>query len=77
MRKGKEDGIHQNANLRGVEPRQCERLHKDMFFLLYIFWHVQIMKNHGFCCNFSSVNVCGLKNLLHLFIRYTIYHFLY
>ena len=45
--------------------------HMDMFFLLYIFWHAQIMKNHIFCYNFSCVNVCeiGIRHLLHLFIR--------
>ena len=49
------------------------------FFLLYIFCHIQIMKNDVFCYNFSCVNVCVLKicHLLHLFIRYTMYHFLY
>ena len=27
----------------------------DMFFLLNIFWHGQIMKNHVFCYNFSCM----------------------
>ena len=49
------------------------------FFWLHIFGHVQIMKNQVFCSNFSCVNICeiGLCHLLHLFIRYTIYHFLH
>ena len=53
---------------------------RTCFFLwLYIFWHVQIMKNHVFCYNFSCMNVCELRicHLLHLFVRYTMYHLLY
>ena len=50
---------------------------KDMFFLLYMFWYVQIMKNHVFCWIFFCVNVCEIRlfHLLHLFIRYTMYLF--
>ena len=33
---GGEDGVHQNANVRGVEPRQCEHSHKDVFLLLFM-----------------------------------------
>ena len=29
----------------------------NMFFRLYIFGHVQIMKNHAVCYTFSCVNV--------------------
>ena len=49
------------------------------FFIVYIFWHTQIMKNHVFCYNSSCVNVCEIRisHLLHLFIRYKMYHFLY
>ena len=56
-----------------------KHVYLDIFFLWYIFWHVQIMKNHVFCYNFSCVNVCeiGIYHLLHLFIRYTMYLFLY
>ena len=32
-----------------------------MLFLLYIFWDVQIIKNHVFCCNFSCLNVCEIR----------------
>ena len=48
-------------------------------FLFYIFWHVQIMKNHVFCYTFSCVNVCELQmcHLFHLFIRYLMYCILY
>ena len=49
------------------------------FFLLYIFCHIQIMKNDVFCYNISCVNVSEIRifHLLHLFIRYTKYQYLY
>ena len=53
------------------------RYFRTCFFSLYIFW--QIMKNHVFCYSFSCVTDCETRlcHLLNLFIRYTMYHFLY
>ena len=66
-------------NLKLVDVMHILEQIGDFFFLLYIFWHVQIMKNHVLSYNFSCVNVCEIRicYLLHLFIRYTMCHFLY
>ena len=49
-----------------------------LLFSLYIFWQVQIIKNHAFCYNFSCVNVCEIRicHLFYFFIRSTMYHLL-
>ena len=55
----------------------ASRYFRTCFFSLYIFW--QIMKNHVFCYSFSCVTDCETRlcHLINLFIRYTMYHFLY
>ena len=64
--------------LDGLESRKLCEWFCTCFFLFYVFWHVQIMKNQVFCHNFPCVNVCEIRicHLLHIFVRYTIYHFL-
>ena len=49
-----------------------------IFFIVHVLTCTNY-ENHIFCYNFSCVNVCEIRicHILHLFIRYTMSHFLY
>ena len=56
-------------------------LYGHVFSFLFFFFTVHIFtrakyENHVLCYNFSCVNLCKIRicHLLHLFIRYTMYH---